>query len=148
MPYYCIDGDNTGSFWIPLDQVSKENSLKLIKGSHKWPKLIRPTKWSNNSSWYKDQSDFMEMPESDFYKDNVIIPSVNLGDAILFNFKVVHGAPGNKTVNKRRAFSMRFVGDDVRYKDRGGDTSPPFKNINLKSGDFLRKDWFPIVWSN
>ena len=50
MPYYCVDGDCTGSFWIPLDQSYKENSLKLIKGSHKWPKLLRPTKWSNDRS--------------------------------------------------------------------------------------------------
>ena len=147
MPYYCVNGDCTGSFWIPLDQVTKENSLKLIKGSHKWPKLLRPTKWSNDSSWYKNEADFMEMPNLDFYKENIVTPEVNLGDAILFNFKVVHGAPGNKTKNKRRAFSMRFVGDDVRYQDRGGETSPPFKDINLKTGDYLRKDWFPVVWS-
>ena len=42
---------------------------------------------------------------------------------------------------------MRFIGDDVRYKDRGGETSPPFAGINLKSGDTLRTDWFPVVWS-
>ena len=52
MPYYCIDGNDTGSFWIPLDSVDKNNNLKLILGSHKWPRLIRPTKWSNNQSWY------------------------------------------------------------------------------------------------
>ena len=36
----------------------------------------------------------------------------------------------------RRAFSMRFIGDDVKYIDRGGPTSPPFDGINLKSGRF------------
>ena len=35
----------------------------------------------------------------------------------------------------RRAFSMRFIGDDVKYIDRGGPTSPPFDGINLKNGD-------------
>ena len=35
----------------------------------------------------------------------------------------------------------------VIYIDRGGETSPPFTNINLKSGDALRTDWFPVVWS-
>ena len=105
MPYYCVEGENTGSFWIPLDEVNKENTLKLILGSHK------------------------------------------LGDAVLFNFKIVHGASGNNSQERRRAFSMRFIGDDVRYKDRGGETSPPFAGINLKSGDTLRTDWFPVVWS-
>ena len=50
-------------------------------------------------------------------------------------------------LERRRAFSMRFIGDDVRYLDRGGETSPPFKGINLKTGDTLRTDWFPVVWS-
>ena len=36
MPYYCVDGNDTGSFWIPLDNVDRENNLKLILGSHKW----------------------------------------------------------------------------------------------------------------
>ena len=38
---------------------------------------------------------------------------------------------------------MRFIGDDVKYIDRGGPTSPPFDGINLKSGDLMREDWFP-----
>ena len=62
MPYYCVSGNDTGSFWIPLDEVNQDNNLKLILGSHKWPKLIRPTKWSNNQSWYKDDSSFMDLP--------------------------------------------------------------------------------------
>ena len=147
MPYYCLDGNNTGSFWIPLDNVDKENNLQLILGSHKWPKLVRPTKWSNDQSWYRDGSSFMDLPNIDKFKDNILIPELNLGDAVLFNFKIVHGSSGNKTTKSRRAFSMRFIGDDVRYIDRGGPTSPPFDGINLKSGDMMRKDWFPKIFN-
>ena len=148
LPYYCVDGNDTGSFWIPLDKVDKENNLKLILGSHKWPKLVRPTKWSNNQSWYKDDSSFMDLPTSDKFKNNIFIPELNLGDAVLFNFKTVHGSTGNNTSGSRRAFSMRFIGDDVKYIDRGGPTSPPFDGINLKTGDLMRKDWFPIVFNS
>ena len=145
MPYYCVDGNDTGSFWIPLDEVDKENNLKLILGSHRWPKLIRPTKWSNNQSWYQDDSSFMDLPDLDDFKNNILIPELNIGDAVLFNFKIVHGSTGNKTSKSRRAFSMRFIGDDVRYINRGGATSPPFDGINLKSGDLMREDWFPRI---
>ena len=71
MPYYCIDGDNTGSYWIPLDPITKENSLKVVLGSHKWPKLIRPTKWANNRSWYNNDSEFMDMPNIESMKENI-----------------------------------------------------------------------------
>jgi len=146
MPYYCVDGEDTGSYWIPLDEVSKENTLKIILGSHKWSKLVQPTKWSNDKPWYKNETDFMDMPDIESIENEIMVPDLKLGDAILFNFKTVHGAPGNNTKNQRRAFSMRFIGDDVRYVDRGGETSPPFTGIDLKTGDALRTDWFPIIW--
>ena len=79
---------------------------------------------------------------------NILKPEMNLGDAILFNFKVLHSSPGNSENIPRRAFSMRFMGDDVKYIDRGGETSPPFKGIDLKIGAKMREDWFPVVWTN
>jgi hypothetical protein len=36
----------------------------------------------------------------------------------------------------------------VKYLDRGEETSPPFKGIDLKNGAKMREDWFPVVWSN
>ncbi len=148
MPYYCVDGNDTGSFWIPLDNVDQKNNLQLILKSHKWPKLLRPIKWSNNQSWYNDDNSFMDLPSIESLKRDILIPKLNLGDAVLFNFKIVHGSSGNKTSKSRRAFSMRFIGDDIRYINRGGATSPPFDGINLKSGDYMREDWFPKVFNN
>ena len=148
MPYYCVNGNKTGSFWIPLDDVNKDNNLQLILRSHKWSKLIRPTKWSNNQSWYKNNSSFMDLPKINDFKNDILTPELNLGDVVLFNFKIVHGSTGNKTLKSRRAFSMRFLGDDVRYTSREGPTSPPFDDINLKSGDFMREDWFPRIFNS
>jgi len=148
MPYYCVDGNDTGSFWIPLDSITKENSLQILLGSHKLPKLIRPTKWSNNQPWYSNDNNFMDMPDIKSMEKNILKTEMNLGDAILFNFKALHSSPGNLENIPRRAFSMRFIGDDVKYIDRGGETSPPFKGIDLKIGAKMREDWFPVVWSN
>ena len=148
MPYYCVDGENTGSFWIPLDEVTKENNLKLILGSHKWKKLLRPTKWSNDQPWYQDNNSFMDLPSRNELEGNILIPDLELGDAVLFNFKTVHGSTGNNSSRKRRAFSMRFIGDDVTFFERGGPTSPPFDGINLNTGDQMREDWFPKVFSS
>ncbi len=148
MPYYCVDGNDTGSFWIPLDPISKDNSLQILLGSHKFPKLVRPNKWSNNQPWYKNDDNFMDMPDIKSMEKNILKPKMNLGDAILFNFKVLHSSSGNSENIPRRAFSIRFIGDDVKYIDRGEETSPPFKGIDLKNGAKMREDWFPVVWSN
>jgi ectoine hydroxylase-related dioxygenase (phytanoyl-CoA dioxygenase family) len=48
------------------------------------------------------------------------------GDAVAFHYRMVHGARGNPTSRRRRALSLRYVGDDARYVTRPGPTSPPF----------------------
>jgi ectoine hydroxylase-related dioxygenase (phytanoyl-CoA dioxygenase family) len=48
--------------------------------------------------------------------------------------------------NRRRAFSLRLVGDDARYCQRPGPTSPPFPGHDMVAGQKLRTDWFPVIW--
>ena len=76
---------------------------------------------------------------------NIISWNLSPGDAIAFNFKTIHGAPGNITNQKRRAFSARFTGDDAIYKKRKGETSPPFPEVTLKNGDKMDSETFPII---
>jgi ectoine hydroxylase-related dioxygenase (phytanoyl-CoA dioxygenase family) len=147
MPYYCVSGEQTASYWVPLDAVTKANSLQVVLGSHRWPKLVRPTRWSTNKPWYQSDLDYMDMPEIDS-RQNILVPKLELGDCVLFNFKTVHGAPGNSLTSRRRAFSTRFMGDDVRYINRGGPTSPPFDGLVQKDGDKMPLDWFPEVYYN
>ena len=147
MPYYCVSGEQTASYWVPLDAVTKANSLQVVLGSHRWPKLVRPTRWSTNEPWYQSDLDYMDMPEID-RRQNILVPKLELGDCVLFNFKTVHGAPGNSLTSRRRAFSTRFIGDDVRYINRGGPASPPFDGLVQKDGDKMPLDWFPEVYYN
>jgi ectoine hydroxylase-related dioxygenase (phytanoyl-CoA dioxygenase family) len=67
------------------------------------------------------------------------------GDAVAFNFKTLHGARGNTATQRRRAFSLRFVGDDARFVERPGPTSPPFPGHDMTAGQRLREDWFPVI---
>lgn len=68
------------------------------------------------------------------------------GDAVAFNYKTLHGARGNDSDLRRRAFSLRLLGDDARYVERPGPTSPPRPNHNMTQGQRLREDWFPILF--
>jgi len=69
------------------------------------------------------------------------------GDAVAFHYEVLHGARGNTSDTRRRAFSLRLVGDDARYVDRPGPTSPPFPGHDMQPGQKLREDWFPTLFS-
>ncbi|MDA0994490.1 MAG: phytanoyl-CoA dioxygenase, partial [Proteobacteria bacterium] len=65
-----------------------------------------------------------------------------------FNFKILHGARGNNSDRRRRAFSLRLVGDDARYVTRPGPTSPPFPGHGMTDGQVLRDDWFPFIYTD
>ncbi len=148
-PYYFADGSQTVSFWLPLDPVSQHETLRLVSGSHRWPKLVLPVKWLDEADFYGEQNDqYMELPDLDAADcaETILEWEMQPGDAVLFDFRTVHGARGNLQNRRRRAFSMRWVGDDGRYSERPGRTSPPFPGHGMSDGDRLREDWFPILW--
>ena len=95
IPYYFVDGQQTVSFWIPIDPV-KEATLRLIAGSHKWDKMILPVRWLDDSNFYAGEGDYLPVPDPD--KDpsmKVLEWEMEPGDAILFDFRTAHGARGN-----------------------------------------------------
>jgi ectoine hydroxylase-related dioxygenase (phytanoyl-CoA dioxygenase family) len=63
-PYYFVDGQQTVSFWIPIDPV-KEATLRLIAGSHRWPKPVLPVRWLNEARFYDAKLDYVPVPEPD-----------------------------------------------------------------------------------
>ena len=148
-PYYFAEGNQTVSFWLPLDPVDEAESLRLVAGSQRWPKLVSPVKWLDDADFYDAQTDqYMPLPDldGDDCDETILQWAMQPGDAVLFDFRSVHGANGNLQNRRRRAFSMRWVGDDGRYRERPGRTSPPFPNHNMRDGDNLREDWFPVLW--
>ena len=68
------------------------------------------------------------------------------GDVIAFDFRTLHGTTAGRVRGRRRALSTRWLGDDVTYCRRPGETSPPFPDIGLEDGERMREDWFPVVW--
>jgi ectoine hydroxylase-related dioxygenase (phytanoyl-CoA dioxygenase family) len=146
-PYYFIDGEQTLSFWIPVDPV-KEASLRLVAGSHLWEKPVLPTRWLSDEDFYQSEDEYLPVPDPDVEpnKFRILEWEMEPGDAVAFHYKTLHGARGNRTDTRRRAFSLRLVGDDARYTKRPGPTSPPFNGHNMQTGQYLREDWFPVAW--
>ena len=144
--YYCVNGKDNCSLWIPLDSVSKNICPEFIRSSHKWDKQFLPTKFFGES-YKKQDNEFEKIPDIDKNKNSYDIVSWSLdpGDLIAFNFSTVHGAPGNNSPNRRRAFSARFTGNDATYAKRKGETSPPFPEVTLSHGDKMDCPTFPQI---
>ncbi len=150
LPYYCLDGSQTVSIWVPLDPVSKEVCPHFLAGSHKGQTTYVPRRFKTLAPLEGDTSTYQPFPEIDEARDADRLRSFDLepGDAIAFDYHTLHNAPPNQTGTRRRAVSLRYIGEDVRFVDRPHELSPPFTDmgLSLKMGDRLPEDWFPTVW--
>ena len=145
-PYYFVEGRQNVSFWSPLDPV-REASLRCVAGSHLWPREVLPTRWVAETSFYPDPDLYMPVPDPDAEGMRVLEWQMEPGDAVAFNYRTLHGARGNTAGTRRRAFSLRLVGEDARYVERPGRTSPPYPGHGMLAGQRLREDWFPVLRS-
>ncbi|MEP3116081.1 phytanoyl-CoA dioxygenase family protein [Nisaea sp.] len=145
-PYYFVEGMQNVSFWAPVDPVT-EASLRCVAGSHRWEKEVLPTRWLSDTNFYPGDEDYMQIPDPEAEGMPILEWPLEPGDAVAFHFRNLHGARGNETGNRRRAFSLRLVGDDARYVERPGPTSPPYPGHDMKPGQVLREDWFPFLYT-
>lgn len=143
-PYYFVEGRDTVSFWVPLDPVT-DAGLRCVPGSHLWPRDVLPTRWVAGTGFYPGEHDYMPVPDPEAEGMPIAEWPMQPGDAVAFHYRTLHGARGNTTANRRRAFSLRLVGNDARYVARPGPTSPPFPGHGMVPGQRLREDWFPVL---
>jgi ectoine hydroxylase-related dioxygenase (phytanoyl-CoA dioxygenase family) len=146
LPYYFLDGQQTISFWIPIDPVQTA-TLRLIAASHRWERQVRPVRWLDSADFYSRDEGYRNVPDPDGDPTLQVLEwQMQPGDAVIFDYRTVHGARGNDASTRRRVLSLRWVGDDVRYAERPGRTSPPYPGHGMVTGQRLREDWFPVIW--
>ncbi|CAF0761212.1 unnamed protein product [Rotaria sp. Silwood1] len=150
-PYYNIEGNQTCSFWIPVDPVSRYSTLEFIAGSHREGRWFMPrTFMSSEAKWFPEGT-LEEMPDIEANRDAfpIIGWPVEPGDVIAFHMLTLHGARGTiGNEGRRRVFSVRFLGDDVKHSPRTWVTSPDFSDITqeIKPGAPMDHPRFPIIW--
>ena len=145
-PYYLVEGDQTVSFWVPLDPVPRERTIEYVAGSHKWGKNFKPTRFDGTALFENDNSE--AVPDVDANREDLDILgwAVEPGDAVAFAFRVLHGAPANSSPTRRRVISLRWVGDDAKFVERPGTTSPAFPDLEYTPGAPFDGPDFPVIY--
>ena len=88
------------------------------------------------------------MPDIESARDDYDIFSFDLepGDVYAFHALVLHGAGGNVSEQvRRRGYTARYLGDDATYSSRPG-TNKGLRNSQLRDGDRLDSEQYPLVW--
>ena len=147
-PYYNIEGQQNISMWIPVDPVSRSATLEFIAGSHKGPWLMPRTFMDNQAKWFPDGS-LADLPDVEAARDQFPIVGWDIepGDLVCFHMLTLHAAGGVEGSNRRRVFSVRFMGDDIRHAPRRWATSPDFPGLEaeLPAGAPMAHPLFPLM---
>lgn len=149
-PYYNVEGGQNVSFWIPVDPVSRPATLEFVAGSHKGPWLMPRTFMTNEARWFPEGS-LADLPdiEADRSAFDILGWALEPGDAVAFNMLTLHASAGMEPGRRRRVFSVRMLGDDMRHAPRRWKTSPDFPGLaeQLPAGAPMEHPLFPVLWT-
>ncbi len=149
-PYWPISGWQVLTIWIALDETTAQSGrLEFVRGSHKWDRWFQPEVFgkTDSISQYERNPDFEDIPDIEADRDSYDIISwdLNPGDVYIFHAMTVHGAAGNTSPKRRRrGYAIRYTGEDIRYDLRPG-LSQPLICDELKPGDPLDCERYPVV---
>ncbi len=145
-PYYNIEGRQTVSMWIPVDPVARAATLEFVAGSHKGPWLMPRSFMTNEAKWFAPGS-LQELPDIEAARSEypIIGWEIEPGDFVCFHMLTLHAAAGVAGARRRRVFSLRFLGEDIRHAPRAWVTSPPFEGLEreLAAGAPMAHPLFP-----
>lgn len=150
LPYYCVDGSQTASVYVALDDTPVDTAVRFLAGSHRDGNTYVPRRFRTGNDYDYDDPSMVSAPKFDDNDEDaseqVAARALSAGDAIVFDFRTLHGTTAAPVATRRRAFSTRWIGDDVRYVERRGVTSPPL-DLDLQPGDRMPESLFPTLWS-
>jgi len=147
-PYYNVDGQQNVSLWAPVDTVAPESTLEFLAASHRMGWLMPRTFLDNEAKWFPEGA-LSEIPdiEADRSAFDVRGWAMEPGDAVFFHMLTIHHAYGVPGPSRRRAFSLRFLGDDMVHAPRSWVTSPNFDGLDLQipPGAPMEHPLFPVL---
>ena len=145
--YFHFEGDQACTMWIPVDPVSFDSgTIRYVRGSHRWG-FFKPNVFVSQMAFPGADGD--TLPDIDGNEADYDIVSYELepGDMLVHHHLTVHGSAGNATLRQtRRAASLRYCGDDIRFKFRPAAPAQAHFHHSLKDGDLLDCAQFPVVW--
>jgi ectoine hydroxylase-related dioxygenase (phytanoyl-CoA dioxygenase family) len=148
-PYYNVEGEQNCSMWIPVDPVRRHSTLEFVAGSHRGPWLMPRSFMDSQAKWFPEGS-LVDLPDIEGTRASrrILGWEIEPGDVVCFHMLALHAAAGVDGDRRRRVFSVRFLGDDMRHAPRPWATSPEFAGLadQLPAGAPMEHALFPLLW--
>ena len=131
-PHWPVTGHQLSSIWFSLEPVTAATgAMSFVVGSQRDPDELVST-----ASIYAG-GEIQERPTVTF--------GAEPGDVIAFHPRVLHSTSATASALPRRSFTLRFTGDDVRWRPRRSVYHEWMRDCGLQKGDRLDHPWFPVV---
>jgi ectoine hydroxylase-related dioxygenase (phytanoyl-CoA dioxygenase family) len=145
--YFHCTGEQICTTWVPLDPATPASGMVTwVRGSHRDPVEYRPNLFVTDETIPGTTGEVVPdvegIPE---LAARLVTFEVEPGDMTVHHARTLHGAPPNRSERRRRAVSVRYCGDDVRYVQRPG--LPGRAGLDqVADGDPVGEPWCPRVW--
>ena len=146
--YFHVAGTQACTFWVPLDPAGPDTgAVQYVRGSHRWEEDFRPNLFSIPDPIPGTEGSVVPDVLADPALASLLVGfEVEPGDVVVHHYRTVHGAPANTSISqRRRAISVRYCGDDIRYRLRPGVPRKPHHE-HVHDGDELGGSDCPEVW--
>jgi ectoine hydroxylase-related dioxygenase (phytanoyl-CoA dioxygenase family) len=151
-PLWPMEGNQMCSVWFSLNAMTPETgALRFVGGSHLGPAYMQYVPKARKETVAAQSEAIVgeKMPDIEGHEDqfNILTFSTEPGDVILFSPKAIHATYGSTSAHPKRSFSVRYLGDDIRWKPKPfGVFHRWMKELPLKPGDEMDNPRFPLVW--
>ncbi|MFK8023322.1 MAG: phytanoyl-CoA dioxygenase family protein, partial [Ilumatobacter sp.] len=146
-PYWPIGGTQIASTWVALTAATADSSaLEFVRGSHDWDTTFRPPGsrddlnrlfpgFGDLAATIPDETiDFENHPD----EYDLVSFDVEPGDALLFDYRILHRSRGNPFPDPRVAVSWRWLGDDATWQwEHGKEPVVDQSMTTLQPGDLI-----------
>ena len=148
LSYFHVEGEQICTSWLPIDPVTEiTGALQFVKGSHRWGKRYRPNHFVTDLPMDGTEGDVVPDFHADRRDRTVLQFDMQPGDLTIHHCRTLHGAAANASPTmRRRALSVRYCGDDVRYRIRRGVPQKPH-HATVAEGGVLDHPDCPLVWN-
>jgi ectoine hydroxylase-related dioxygenase (phytanoyl-CoA dioxygenase family) len=145
--YFNLEGNQVCTMWIPLDAATPSSGVvSWVRGSHRDPVEYRPNMFVTDEPIPGTEGesipDVLGTPE---LAARLISFDLEPGDLTVHHARTLHGSPANTSEVRRRAVSMRYFGDDARYRRKPGIMVRSAMSA-LSDGDPLGPPDCPLAW--
>jgi ectoine hydroxylase-related dioxygenase (phytanoyl-CoA dioxygenase family) len=132
-PHWPLKGNQLSSTWFSLETVTSDTgAMRFVAGSH-----LDSDALVNAAS--------LGVSTSEIKGRRIITLDAEPGDVVAFHPRAIHSAYGSAPDRPRRSFTIRFMGDDIRWRPRTAMYHAWMRDCGLEKGAVLDHPWFPIL---